>query len=338
MGMLDAILLSVGDVPDEGPGRGRRRFKLSVVLLWVFGALSAIVAVLDMLDALKDTWLAGYVPHMTLLLLAALAVYLLEERREELGELRRAMAEHDETLIESLRVELRSANDVQTSGLAGLLDLKGSELVAALEGVEVRPPIDQLGYYRYLADRVSAARDSIDDLTWGAVSAPTRSSKEEDAYKQYVTAMKDACEKSHVRIREVFTFPSERRIERARELLANALLKTYYVRYFDVDHEDLPPLMQFTLIDRKEVVFGTHRGELRAAEGERYLAVMHPGIVALFADYFDTIWEAGLTLRDSQTSDPGALDRLQAKLERLRATLNRRRRRRTPPPPNTAEA
>ncbi|MBW3572103.1 MAG: hypothetical protein KY467_13470 [Gemmatimonadetes bacterium] len=325
----------VGAAAVPGKSPDTRRVKASIILLKVFAGLSFLVAVLDMLDMLKGTVLEGYVPHMTLLLLGTMALYLLEERREEHEQLRTAVAEHDEQLLHALRAEISTANLGQTQGFERLLNAKGTDLVMALKGVEVRPPMDPLEYYRYLAVRVTGAKASVDDLTWGAVSAPARNSDEEQAFKTYEASLTAACKgRNHIRIREVFTFPSAGRVERARKVLQDERAGTHYVRYFDVDHQRLPPLLQFTLIDRDEVIFGTHRGEVRGPHGEQYLAVRHPRIVALFADYFDNIWGSAERLKDAELCDLGVLDRLKAELERARTGTDRRRRgRRRPPPP-----
>jgi hypothetical protein len=305
----------VFNVPEGG-----RKGTVSIILMGVLGVLGCGAALLDAFDLLEAT---NALPEITIALLTAMALYLLQERREEHRELRRAVAERDQQLVSALRSLVVGANDEQTHVLVRSLDRSAR--------AEVRVWEDQESYYRRLAYSVTTARKSVDDLTWGAVSEPTRSREEALAFERYVNSLKDMCRQpSPIRVREIFTFPSQGRLDRARALLGETGLDSYFVRYFDVNHDALPPLMQFTIIDREELILGTHRGGLRSAEGERYLSVRHPEIVRLFAAYFDTIWTSGRPLLDAQTRDFDALERIQGQLQRKKAGKK-------PPPASPAQ-
>lgn len=252
---------------------------------WILGGLGLLVSVLDLTGALKAMpWLDARLPALTLLLLAAVAGYLAYGRPRELRYLR------------------------------GLTESAVDDVVQALDGVQVRRLKNSEEYYRYLRNRVSAAGECVDDLTWGLLSNSGATRAVIKEFDRYVTSLQAVCrDNESVKVREVFTFPSSARIHRAREVLESGC-PNYFLAYYDVDHEKCPPLMQFIVIDQKEVVFGTHRGQLTLADEEFYLAVTHPIIVAKFLSYFNTIWQGAEKLQKDDAPLPEVLSDLERRL------------------------
>lgn len=292
-------------------------FGFTRILMFLAFVISLAINVLDWVGLL-DNWpvLRERAPIMTLLLVSIIAIYLLQERAQEHAQLRRAVARRDRTLVDGLRVDLTKLTQEQTTVFLTALEAKGAELVSAVKGVFVKKMDDPEVYYRYLAERVGTAKRSIDDLTWGAVSLSTRTPSEAAEYNAYVTAMVDACtRRNNLKVREVYTFPTMLRLERVEAMLQRNL-PNYFVHYYDVNHDGLPPLLQFTIIDTEEVIFGTGRGQHRTAAGEKYLSIRSRPVAEKFAEYFNMIWESGKPIRDPNTNDLAKLAEIRKKLER----------------------
>jgi hypothetical protein len=295
----------------------RAWFGFTRVLMVLAFFVSLAITIADWTDLL-DNWpeLRNRAPVMTLLLISIIAIYLLQERAQEHAQLRRAVGRRDKKLVDALRADLTSDNQEQTAVFLNALESKGSELVSAVKGVFVKKMEDPEAYYRYLADRVGTAKRSIDDLTWGAVSLSARTPAEEDAYNAYSTSMVDACtRRKNLRAREVYTFPNMARLKRVEEMLKKNL-PNYFVHFYDISHDGLPPLLQFTIIDGEEVIFGTGRGQRRTAAGEKYLSIRSRPVAEKFSEYFNTIWESGKPIRDPNTNDLAKLAQIRNKLER----------------------
>lgn len=94
---------------------------------------------------------------------------------------------------------------------------------------------------------------------------------------------------------------------RAREMLKEKL-PNYSLRYY-LDVEGIP-LMDFVLFDRKEVIICFYRSGILPGEREIRLMTTHPDLVALFQDYFDTIWHRGEILQEGEKSYPARLDEI----------------------------
>jgi hypothetical protein len=69
-----------------------------------------------------------------------------------------------------------------------------------------------------------------------------------------------------------------------------------------------PPLISLMVVDSEEVIFAFYRAGFLPSDKEIRVAVRHPEIVRLFADYYDAIWQGATRLEGSQQR---ALDLLQ---------------------------
>ena len=146
---------------------------------------------------------------------------------------------------------------------------------------------------------------SIDDLTWGAIQILALNEEESLAIRKYKKASARILSKEYISYREIMTFPKQNdfgifRIKRIKEIVE----KNYYgyqLRYYDISHEGIPPLLQFMIIDSKEVILASHRGANIPIEGEPYLAVQIPDIVFWFQDYYNAIWHEAIIIKNAGT-------------------------------------
>ena len=104
-----------------------------------------------------------------------------------------------------------------------------------------------------------------------------------------------------IKFREVMTFPTggklrEERLKRAEDMVTKNFYG-YQLRYYDIDHQTAPPLIQFIVIDCQEVITTFYRGTKLPIEGETYLASRHPLTVRFFQDYYDTIWQGATVIK-----------------------------------------
>ncbi len=68
------------------------------------------------------------------------------------------------------------------------------------------------------------------------------------------------------------------------------------------------------IVDSEEVIIGFYRAPYLPTERERRIAIKHPKIVAIFQDYFDTIWKGAMTLKEGDKADYTILHTLKAQL------------------------
>jgi hypothetical protein len=252
---------------------------------------------------------------MTLVLVGMIGFYLINERRQEHAELRRAVALRDEALAERLRDDLRRGNSEQSESFLLALDAKGAELVTAVKGVFVKKLYSSEEYYRYLAERIGTAKKSVDDVTWGAVSPAGRVEAEKDAFNAYRDGVRTACGRPNLRFREIYSFPNISRVERLDETIGYGL-NNYHARYYEVSADKVPPLLQFTVIDGEEVIFGTGRGVNRSKESETYLAVRSRMIAEKIGQYFAIVWDSAKPIPENGKSVVETIARLRRQSER----------------------
>lgn len=223
-------------------------------------------------------------PHLTLGLLAIITTYLATERKTELEEIDKM---HTKTI---------------------------KRIVVSLKGVQTVKLDNPSEYFQHLTNRIRNANKSVDDLTWGIVKTEERMPVENRTYHDYIKSLSYACENENIRVREVFTFPDNQRLERAIGKIQESH-PNYHLRYYNVDHNTLPPLLQFTIIDSDEVIIGTHRGKNIPQETEYYLSIKDPGLVNKFCDYYTAIWHEA-----SPVIDLG--EDTKSRIEKLREIIN----------------
>jgi pimeloyl-ACP methyl ester carboxylesterase len=156
--------------------------------------------------------------------------------------------------------------------------------------------------YIYWTRRLRQAHKSVDDLTWGHYT-PHDTSADESAFQDYVDTITEVCARD-ISYREVMTFPNLERLKRAEQVLnTNSQTHAYRLSYYDIRTPNMPPLMQFSIIDSEEVFIFFYRQPYLSGRDELHLAIRDPMIVRLFQDYFETIWKAAKPLKDGYKID-----------------------------------
>lgn len=155
--------------------------------------------------------------------------------------------------------------------------------------------------YRYVKKRIEQARERVDDLTWGPLTAELTTPADKQALEDYIESIGVACRKGTLSYREVMTFPSMKhidiRVKRAEKMLKQNLFG-YHLRYYEYSAKGAPPLLSFLIIDSEEVIFALYRYPYMPVEEELRLAVRNPEIVRLFRDYYNTIWHGAKVLKE----------------------------------------
>jgi len=257
--------------------------KLERIVFSIIAVFSILISIVDWLGLLdKFPFLVGRVPTLTLLVLGLIAGYLVLERRNKLDR------------IEQLSVE----------GIEKVID--------SLSGVDIRYFDNTQKLYEYVVKRMHEAKRTIDDTTWGSVER-TKTPAARKAHEKYVEAVSAVCTKRSVVYREVMSFPPIEHLDRAEAVLAKNLYG-YHLGYYIYAQETLPPLFSFMIVDSEEVIIGFYRAPYLPSERELRLAIKHPKIVALFQDYFDTIWYGAKKLKEGDKTDYTMLLDLRAQL------------------------
>lgn len=152
-----------------------------------------------------------------------------------------------------------------------------------------------------------AAKDSIDDLTWGSYTG-YRTEEEQKAYLHYVDTMNVVCAKGTVEYREVSSLSDEHYYKRSTDLLK---YYSYHLGYFDISNINVP-LISYVVIDSTEVILGFSRvpGRTRPLEGVIYLSIREPSIVRFFKDYYESIWIASTKLKEADRCNNAKLQEI----------------------------
>jgi len=232
--------------------------------------LSAVIVLLDFVGALsKIPWLANRVPTLTLLLLAFVAAYLVIERRKHFDEHNRRMETSHSAVLQSLT---RSTTTI----------------IASVSGVQIKSFSDNTQLVSYIAKRLKEARHTVDDLTWShklsLVQHLPAQKKVEEKYQQRIAEISE-----HIQYREVFVFNKVNRVDKLnRRLQENS--SGYSCAYY---HPTDIPLVQFVIIDKKEIVFA---GDVFPSK----CAIRSPHLASLFQSYYDEVWEHATKLKEGQ--------------------------------------
>jgi hypothetical protein len=245
--------------------------KLETVTVAIATLIAIIIGILDLAGALDNVgWLRDRIPVLTLLVVGALAAHLIIEQ---------ALAERKQSGI------LHSAVD---------------QAVAALSGIEAREFESRADFWLYAAKRIREAKSSIDDLTWGEVLPTTRTQKDKVAYGAYRREIELASNGKRPNqgkiYREIMSFPNDMRLRRVVPLL-DRKYPNYELRYFDYDHSGTPPLLQFYVFDKVEVLASLAPLTGSPADS-RYMTFRSRQLADLMTDYFEAAWRGAIILKD----------------------------------------
>ena len=165
--------------------------------------------------------------------------------------------------------------------------------------------------YRYIARRLDAASESVDDITWGS-RKEYRSSEEQQAYAEYVKSLRNACAIRGVRYREVSSLTDEHYFRRSIDLVKEGHY-SYHLGYYDTSAVKIP-LISYIIIDKNEAIFGFYRVPILSMEGEVYLRITDEATLPLFKDYFETLWAGSTKIKEGNTIDWNTIKSLATKL------------------------
>lgn len=162
-------------------------------------------------------------------------------------------------------------------------------------------------YSHVVARMVRSQR--VDDLSWAKAETQEKSLADRTGYHQYLQTKLQICQDRSVAFREVFTFPTKERLERALNLI-DMNLYGYSVSYYPDKSDDAIPRMSFIVFDAEEVVIFFYSGGKRSARTEVRVSVAEKNLVSLFQDYYDNIFDGGILLKDANRRNDAELDRL----------------------------
>jgi hypothetical protein len=256
--------------------------------LYLLALVASAIAILDYADVLNNvTWIHNRLAPLTLLALGVVCWYLAAERRTKWEHLEQVVVESSTNLAERL------------------------------VGAGVRVFQSREEYLAYVTQRILGAQTSIEDVTWGKSQNLNTTKAANDAYVKYreaISRVASSRQRKGVVYREIITFEYPPRVKRARENL-KAGAPNYWLAYYDLPYATpLPPLIQFIIIDRKEVLFGSHRGAMPGF-GETALAVQHPEVAALFLDYFNVAWGEARVIKDYHHTDWELFEQIASRVE-----------------------
>jgi hypothetical protein len=248
--------------------------RIETVTIVAVACIAIIVSILDLAGALDGVdWLRNRIPVLTLLVVGAVAAYLISEQA--------------------------SAAQEQKASLHTAIQ----QVVAASGGIEVHVLASRAEFFLYAAERIRTCSETIDDLTWGLSPKSLMTTKDVAAYKEYrrqiglVTNGKG--ENRHKIFREVMSFPDGIRVPLAAALM-DRRYPNYHLRVYDYDHVGTPLLLQFYIFDKKEVLIASPspRG---GAFDSRYTSFRSRQLAEVLSHYFEVIWRDAMVLKDTQT-------------------------------------
>lgn len=168
-------------------------------------------------------------------------------------------------------------------------------------------------FYEYVKQRLEQAESQVDDITWGTAETEVFSDADKRARDEYIDSIARICQRKNVVYREVMGFPPAERIDRAEKMLDKNIYN-YHLRYHEYDQKMTPPLLSFIIIDGKELILGLYRSPYLSPEGEVRLANTDPEILALFKDYFNTIWHSGKIIKEREQVNRSELREIRKRL------------------------
>ncbi len=258
--------------------------RIDAITIAVIACVAIVVSILDLTGALDGvSWLRNRVPILTLLVVGALAAYLVAEKP--------------------------SVSRDQAASLQAAIQ----QAVAASSGIEVREFQNRAEFWQYAAERIRSCSATIDDLTWGLSPKSVMTAHDLNAYKEYrrqiALATTGKRENQSKTYREIMSFPDRIRFSRAIQLMDIRYLN-YHLRFYDYDHTGSPLLLQFYIFDKTEVLIASP--SLRGGASQ-LMSFKSKQLAEIMSHYFEVVWRDGIILKDTRTVD---LDRLKEVAQR----------------------
>lgn len=168
-------------------------------------------------------------------------------------------------------------------------------------------------FYEYVKKRLEQVESQVDDISWGTVETEVFSDADKRARDEYIDSIARICQRKNVVYREVMGFPPAERIDRAENMLDKNIYN-YHLRCYEYNQKMTPPLLSFIIIDGKELILGLYRSPYLSPEGEVRLATTEPEMLALFKDYFSTIWHNGKIIKEREQVNRSVLRDIRKRL------------------------
>mgnify|MGYP000151763941 CR=1 FL=1 len=266
------------------------RDKVEQILLFAAAGISIVISVLDLSGLIEGLpFLSNRIPTLSLLILGIIVGYLALERRGKL-----------DTIEELIR---KGFNDT----------------ISSLKGTPVKRFRDSNEVYAYIEQRMREAREQIDLLAWGSVPINRETELQENAFRRYAETRILIATRKKIKLREIFTFPSDLKVSLSRLERIEALISknpfSYQARYYDNDDKTLPPLLQVAIIDNEEVIVAFYRTTNMSQDGEVHLSIRQSDVADLFRDYYETAWRGAKTIKEAgNTANLEVLQELRRKL------------------------
>lgn len=257
---------------------------LEIVVLGGTIVISVIVALLDFLGALDSVpWLRDRVPILILLATVTIASYLLLERRSQFE------------AHESSQERLRELDQTVKQAI--------STIITSLDGVEFQQYESGNALLqhvnRQLLEVSKEKNKEIRDLSWSPVTG--FGTGLEITKQTNAEFMKRVAKVSQNNVyQEIFIFNRPGRLEKLKQRL-NENNAGYHCAYFS--EADIP-LLQFMVIDKKEVVF------LSDLPTTVNLSIKHPGLAMLFSDYYQVVWDKATKIKEGPIIHKDVVDHI----------------------------
>jgi len=149
--------------------------------------------------------------------------------------------------------------------------------------------------FHYLAKRISEAKESVDDITFGEPNNLSNHDQYKaflEAKRNYQNSIKALLRKDTLEYRELLNVKGDPGcIVRQEDIFnsSDAILFNYSLGVYR-DKNLNTPLVSFVIIDKKEVIFGYHYTLKDDPRNDRYFSTNHHAIVQYFINYYDELW------------------------------------------------
>lgn len=173
-----------------------------------------------------------------------------------------------------------------------------AKIVRSLEGVSVEVFPSTVELENYQAERVSAAKKEVCDLSWKEKLGPGFSVKPRlRSHKSYETSIDRAS--GRIPYREIFVFSDRRRKDKLLRRL-KAGKSGYSCRYFIGSNI---PRLQFILIDGEEIIFAS-------SSYPKLCAIKHKELGEIFQSYYEELWNAATPIKNGDVIYREELDKI----------------------------
>jgi hypothetical protein len=246
---------------------------------------------------------------------AGICIYLISIKQDTTLSLLIGLSLGIVTQLFDLQVRMMASTDKLENTVVDSIQ----RVIRSLHGVDIRPFNDEQELYEYIIKRMREAKKTIDDITIGT-GERERTPFAQKAFERYIETIAIICTKGRIAYREVMCFPPLDHFDRAEAILRKNLFG-YRIKYYTyTNHEEIPPILKFMVIDSEEIIIAFYRSALLPKEREIRLAIRHPDVVKLFQDYYDTLWHGARFLKDGNKPEIMVLQDLR---ERIRQQKTR---------------